>query len=65
MVSEGLLRSLQAWCLLLTLPAQFLSEAKANTQVLWAGVSVCKATVWPQLQGAAGLSGFGANQTGL
>lgn len=51
--------SLQAWWVLLTLPALFLSKAKANTQMLWVGVSDHKATAWPQLQG------IGANQTGL
>lgn len=63
MISEGLLRSLQGWCRLLTPPAQFLSGAKANTRVLWVGISDCKATEWPQLQGAAGLSGI--DQTSL
>lgn len=58
-------RSLQAWCLLLTLPAPFLSKAKANTQVLWVGVSDRKGTAWLRLQGAAGLSGIGSNQTDL
>lgn len=33
--------------------------------MLWVGVSDHKAAAWPQLQGAAGLSGIGADQIGL
>lgn len=33
--------------------------------MLWVGVSDRKATACPQLQGTAGLSGIGTDQTGL